>query len=281
MKCTFCNSDIKDGATFCRFCGTKQITISQDTSNPSAHIDQQFIPQNPHIVSQENHQTESPHVEVTNIIPSNNPYEKQNVEIPNNSPKQNNNIQKTGSANNKKRILYIVLGLITIVIVGVLAYIAGSRNNDSTSTSNNTNDSISTGTSKIETTETAEEIITNDTSTVQEETTEEVLTESTTQETNPEIKDDNTTDKTTPFYGVWCFGSKSEDEAIEFANQMKEKGFNAKVLATTDWDNLNSELYYVVTADYCETEDSANQLLEEVQNAGYTDAYIKYSGNKY
>ena len=50
------------------------------------------------------------------------------------------------------------------------------------------------------------------------------------------------------------------------------------VITTTDWSNLNSEKWYVVTAGQYETENEANDKLNEVQ-AYYPDAYVKYSGN--
>ena len=82
------------------------------------------------------------------------------------------------------------------------------------------------------------------------------------------------------FYGVWCYGSKNEADANSFASDLSGVGFDAKVYVTTDWENLNTELYYVVTAGVCLTEDEANYLLESVKKAGYTDAYVKYTGNR-
>ena len=79
---------------------------------------------------------------------------------------------------------------------------------------------------------------------------------------------------------MWCYGSKNEADANSFASDLSGVGFDAKVYVTTDWENLNTELYYVVTAGVCLTEDEANYLLESVKKAGYTDAYVKYTGNR-
>ena len=53
------------------------------------------------------------------------------------------------------------------------------------------------------------------------------------------------------------------------------KGF---VFTTTDWSNLNSEKWYVVTAGQYGTEKEANNKLDAVQKY-YPDAYVKYSGD--
>ena len=80
------------------------------------------------------------------------------------------------------------------------------------------------------------------------------------------------------FYGIWVYASKSYDEAASFAGDVSSTGLNGVVIVTTDWSNLNSEKWYVVTAGQYETENEANDKLNEVQ-AYYPDAYVKYSGN--
>lgn len=82
------------------------------------------------------------------------------------------------------------------------------------------------------------------------------------------------------FYGVWCAGSKSITDAENVASNLKNIGFDARVFVTTDWENLNPEMYYVVTAGVCNTKGEANQLLSAVKKSGYTDAYVKYSGKR-
>lgn len=82
------------------------------------------------------------------------------------------------------------------------------------------------------------------------------------------------------FYGVWCSGSKSESDAEDIVLELENKGFEAQVFVTTDWENLNTEKYYVVTAGVCETKQEAEQLLSRVKNSGYPDAYVKYSGER-
>ena len=81
-----------------------------------------------------------------------------------------------------------------------------------------------------------------------------------------------------PFYGIWCYGSKESADAYNYANSLNNAGFEAEVFLTTDWSNLNTESYYVVTADTYGTEGEATANLAAVQSF-CSDAYVKYSGN--
>lgn len=82
------------------------------------------------------------------------------------------------------------------------------------------------------------------------------------------------------FYGVWCVGSKSKSDADRVAAELSGKGFDAQVLVTSDWENLNPEKFYVVTAGMCRTQEEANTLLGSVKQSGYSDAYVKYTGER-
>ena len=79
------------------------------------------------------------------------------------------------------------------------------------------------------------------------------------------------------FYGIWVSASKSYDDAVEFSENVTSNGFNGSVEETTDWSNLNSEKWYVVTAGKYASENEAKNKLKEVKKY-YPDAYIKYSG---
>ena len=81
-----------------------------------------------------------------------------------------------------------------------------------------------------------------------------------------------------PFYGIWCYGSKESADAYNYANSLNNAGFEAEVFLTTDWSNLNTESYYVVTAGTYGTEGEATANLAAVQSF-CSDAYVKYSGN--
>lgn len=80
------------------------------------------------------------------------------------------------------------------------------------------------------------------------------------------------------FYGIWVYASKSYDEASTFAWDVSSNGFKGFVITTTDWSNLNSEKWYVVTAGEYGSEKEAINMLTEVQKY-YPDAYVKYSGD--
>ena len=80
-----------------------------------------------------------------------------------------------------------------------------------------------------------------------------------------------------PFYGIWCYASKDEQEAQRVADDYRQQGLDARVCLTTDWSELNPEPWYVVTAGAYRTEGEAQQALAAVQSV-QPDAYVKYSG---
>lgn len=82
------------------------------------------------------------------------------------------------------------------------------------------------------------------------------------------------------FYGIWCYAATSDADAIKFAKEMSANGLTGYVYVTTDWENLNSDTYYVVTAGMYATEEEAKEALLKVQAAGYKDAYVKYTGER-
>ena len=83
--------------------------------------------------------------------------------------------------------------------------------------------------------------------------------------------------RSSAFYGIWCAASKAYDEAVSFAEDLKHLGWDGRVYLSTDWGNLNSEPWYVVSAGEYGTEADADRVLSSVQRF-YGDAYVKYSG---
>ena len=81
-----------------------------------------------------------------------------------------------------------------------------------------------------------------------------------------------------PFYGIWCGAAKTEAEAQKQVKKIRENGFDAQVFVTTDWSNLNTEKWYVITAGTYGTGKAASAVLPDVQRV-CSNAYIKYSGN--
>ncbi len=84
-----------------------------------------------------------------------------------------------------------------------------------------------------------------------------------------------------PFYGVWCAAYEDRGDADKYADLLKSQGFDACVFLSSEWSNLNSEPYYIVTAGTYTTEADAEAVLRSVHNAGYVKAYVKYSGDYY
>lgn len=81
-----------------------------------------------------------------------------------------------------------------------------------------------------------------------------------------------------PFYGVWCYSTKDMSVAQSKADELSEHGLNGHVYITSEWRNLNQEKWYAVSAGESLTEADAKKVLKAVQNAGYSKAYIRYTG---
>jgi hypothetical protein len=81
-----------------------------------------------------------------------------------------------------------------------------------------------------------------------------------------------------PFYGIWCMGTQDESEAYNCAETLIVQGYPAGVYLTTDWSNLNSEPWYVVSAGEYQSEEEAYNNLNWVQQV-CGDAYVKWTGN--
>lgn len=82
-----------------------------------------------------------------------------------------------------------------------------------------------------------------------------------------------------PLYGVWCYASKYQNEAQKVADRLKELGFDGEVYISSEWSNLAKEKWYCALAGSCQTKAEAETILNAVRNNGYSDAYIKYSGD--
>ena len=103
------------------------------------------------------------------------------------------------------------------------------------------------------------------------------VTEAATEAVTEAAEEPPTSSMNSPFYGVWVYGAKDKADADNFAANVS--GMTALVFLTTDWSNLNSEPYYVVSLGMYTNESDANGALETAKGLGYTDAYVKYSGD--
>jgi hypothetical protein len=81
------------------------------------------------------------------------------------------------------------------------------------------------------------------------------------------------------YYGVFIFSSKNVEDCYPVLDKLGEKGVDVQVIYTPDFEKLNPEPYYVVATRLYEKEDEVKELLEQVKAAGYTDAYIKFTGD--
>lgn len=83
----------------------------------------------------------------------------------------------------------------------------------------------------------------------------------------------------TPFWGIFCHASKEYDVIVKNAKSLKAQGFDVRIVRTTDWNELNSEPWYSVTAGTYKSRADAEAAYDAVK-AVYPTAFIKYSGSK-
>lgn len=81
------------------------------------------------------------------------------------------------------------------------------------------------------------------------------------------------------FHGIWIGASKNLEDAKREAEQASDKLGVVQIFLTTDWSNLNTEPWYVLTAGMYASRPEAEDVLPSVQ-AYYPDAYIKFSGTR-
>ena len=82
------------------------------------------------------------------------------------------------------------------------------------------------------------------------------------------------------FYGVWISAFTDEEDADKLKSELDDKGFDAIVLLSSEWSEMNSKPFYCVSAGRCLDESEAEGLLANVKSEGYKDAYVKYTGNR-
>lgn len=156
---------------------------------------------------------------------------------------------------NKKNTLYIILALIVVIVGIVILSKDGSKTNDKKKDEATKSEQTSTTTRK----KTEVKKVT------EQKTTQQAVT--TTARQKPQA-----------FYGIWCDAYKKRATAEKQAVEYSKYGIDAQVFETTQWSNLNSERWYVISAGVYETKESANEKLSAVKEK-YPDAYVKYSGD--
>lgn len=102
--------------------------------------------------------------------------------------------------------------------------------------------------------------------------------QNTEQETSQPTTQVQSVDTLTPFYGIWCEAYKKESNAQAATKKYINKGIDARVFVTTDWSNLNSQKWYIISAGVYASKSEASAALPAIKKQ-YPDAYIKYSGS--
>ena len=83
------------------------------------------------------------------------------------------------------------------------------------------------------------------------------------------------------FYGVWIKAFKNSDEAWELQDKLAMAGYtDSEVVYTSDWEKLNKEGYFSVTACLADSQEAAEEILAKIKADGYSDAYVKHSGKR-
>lgn len=80
------------------------------------------------------------------------------------------------------------------------------------------------------------------------------------------------------FFGVWTASSKDYNDAVDSARVLCDEGFDARVYYSPEWENLNNEPYYCVTAGTFMHKNEADNALDSLKEKGYSGAYVKHTG---
>lgn len=90
---------------------------------------------------------------------------------------------------------------------------------------------------------------------------------------------DETVDGTEPFWGVWIFASMNEAESQAMADEATSAGFDASIIDSSEWSNLNTAQWFCVTVGRFASEEAAEEARRFAVDSGYSSAYVKYSGD--
>ena len=80
------------------------------------------------------------------------------------------------------------------------------------------------------------------------------------------------------FFGVWTASSKDYNDAVDSARALCDEGFDARVYYSPEWENLNKDPYYCVTAGTFMHKNEADNELDSLKEKGYSGAYVKHTG---
>ena len=83
-----------------------------------------------------------------------------------------------------------------------------------------------------------------------------------------------------PFYGVWLGAFKEKTDAEALVVRLEDEGISASYVYSCDWENMNNDPYYCVTLGKFYTEQEAKDNIDNAKQAGYENAYVKYTGER-
>lgn len=93
-----------------------------------------------------------------------------------------------------------------------------------------------------------------------------------------EYDDSSYEDSPEPFYGIWCDAYKKKSEAKTALKTWENRGIEANIYITTQWSNLNTEKWYVISTGEFASKSDAKKALTKTQKY-CKSAYIKYTGD--
>ena len=85
-------------------------------------------------------------------------------------------------------------------------------------------------------------------------------------------------DENDSFYGVWIASDQERNSTEALVSDLKDKGIDVSFVYSSDWENLASESCFYVTMGKYETQSEAEEQLPLAYEAGYADAYVRYTG---
>lgn len=307
MKCSFCGAELKEGILFCGNCGHRvEVERKQNCPNCGTALckNENFCRECGYKISdfvEEDHYADKP------ICPNCGSIVKSDAAFCG-ACGFSLGIREDSSIDEKssKRIWLITMVILVIVAFTVAAGFLYSNlhgksyesvaeasvvpiNHNNLETSALAETSIETTTITVETSTITTSIIVEEEKTTPHISSEDTLgtdadnyieTENKESDYDKSLGDDfNCYDGLRAFYGIWCYASKDIYEASKIAEILLQNGYySASVYTTTDWSNLNTEKWYVVSAGAYITEDEAEAELAGVQSI-YPNAYVKYSGD--
>ena len=248
MICRNCKIEVPDNTDYCPYCGKRLASSVSENSNSKRELNKIDFS------DKENRDKDA----------------QENT-------KTSGNSEDTGSRRRKITLMVGITAILLVVITATAVFATG----EGTKKTSNEEQSITAPTNEMaqeaEQNPSDEPVVKEESVPAEKEEAEEAVEPVPVEKEEPEEVDTSTKEKKTPFYGIWCGASKDEAGAESIASSLRENGLPAEIFITTDWSNLNTERWYVISAGTYNSKEEAEQVLPQVK-AYNENAYIKYSG---